>query len=131
MAGKERKPRTPEEKQHLIEYALLTAYELGFTLKERALLLGYSEEVGDNPQFLHRELTELGKGEDIEKRCETIAHCDALLEKVGYQDWTSKKQYIRTERLKCLNDNTFYDWLRGGVLDQMTYADEQLMYMST
>lgn len=131
MADRTQKERTLEERKYLIEYALMAAHDMGFDLKERALLLGYDGDPGQNPEFLYREIVALKKGSNVEKRCEAIARLNALLEKVGHATPPTKQRYLTTQRYECLNGNTFHDWLKAGNLDQMTYAAEQLMYMST
>ncbi len=131
MADQAQKIRTPDEKNRLIEYALETLYNMGFNLQERALLLGYSGDVGDNLKYLHLELTERGKGTDVEKRCELIAYFDALLAKIGHADAASKKRYLEWERYTCLNGKTFKEFLIRGHLADLEFAVEQLSYMST
>jgi len=105
--------------------------ELGFSLEERTRLLGYSEPVGDNPEYLQREVTVLGKGTDLGKRCNLLLIFDALLVKIGRTDAAAKRRFVETERYQCFDDKTFKEWMSDGDLPRLEYAVQQLRYMST
>lgn len=123
--------RTKSERAALIESALKIAVELGFTLPQRALLTGYRGDPGQNPEYLHRELAELGKGENVEQRCDLLVVFNAVLEKIGHTNAASKKRFMETEHYLCLHDETFRKWLNDGNLGRLEYAVAQLRYMST
>ena len=124
--------RTAEERAMLIGLSLEVTYDLGFSLQERAALHGINEDVGQNPEYLYRELVELGKGDNVEERCEELLVLHALLAKVGCRNPASKREFVERERYQCLSGMTFKEWLAKctSIVD-IRHATEQLRYMST
>jgi hypothetical protein len=123
--------RTAAERRNLIVFSLEAAYNLGFTLPERAKLHGYSEDAGEDPDHLFRQLVELGKGEAVEERCEAIIALDHLLEIICGPNVTAKRRYFETEKFIALNDETLKDWFRDGDLVRMEFAVNQLRQICT
>ena len=114
-----------------VDRALQITEQLGFTLPERALLLGLEGEVGQNPEYLRHQLIYIGRGTAVKMRCDAIIALDAVLRKIGRTDAASKREFIENERYQALNDETTKTWIKGGELTRLEYAVEQLRYMST
>jgi hypothetical protein len=74
--------------------ALAIAEELGFTLMESALLLGYRDSVGDNPVYLRQELTLRGKGEDVATRCEWVFEIQLQLKRLFGEKTTAMVRWL-------------------------------------
>jgi|GEM_PF-5386019 hypothetical protein len=79
----------------IVDLALKIAAELGFTLAERGRLFGVQGSVGDNPDYLARELKELSHDRfDVEKRCNLVFGVNDSLEACYPNDLRQQKSWL-------------------------------------
>lgn len=113
-----------------IDRAIKIAESFGLTLEERALLFGFMDSVGDNPQYLRRQL-QLLNDPDLTTRCELLEGINALLNKFGYTEVAERRTWIEDEKFEELDGKSVKPLLVSGDLEQLKHVFDLLLRIST
>lgn len=113
-----------------VDVALQVLTTLGFSLQERAEILGYTDSVGDNPAYVEGQLKSC-MGDRIAERCDITIGINALLYKIGCNTPELRRDLVAQTRYEAFNGQTLKNWLKGGDYVRLEYAFYQLRCMST
>ena len=92
--AKARKNTRKADFNEMVDIALRMAVSWGLKLPERARLLGFDEDVGDNPEYLSHQLKFCGKGNDVEERCELVIDIKSRLAGLLDADDKAEKRWL-------------------------------------
>lgn len=103
--AKARKNTREADFNECVDIALRMAESWGLKLPERAKLLGFDEDVGDNPEYLSHQLKFCGKGNDVEERCELVIDIKSRLTGLTSEDDEVEKRWLDTKQ-ESMNNRT-------------------------